>query len=94
MTCHLAFIEAPQQPSRPTTTRCPQRCYSTTVPLRQRHVNGTADVGVWQFPLIGEAALAAACLVALPGAGYGEAAQTLKAMAEAATSRRRTRSGA
>ena len=38
---------------------------------------------------IEEAALAASCLVALPGAGYLEAAQTLKAMAERATSRRR-----
>jgi hypothetical protein len=28
---------------------------------------------------IEQAALAASCLVALPGAGYGEAAQTLKA---------------
>jgi hypothetical protein len=37
-----------------------------------------------------EAALAASCLVALPGAGYREAAQTLKAMAETATRRRRT----
>jgi hypothetical protein len=37
---------------------------------------------------IEEATLAAACLVALPGAGYGEAAQTLKAMAESATRRR------
>jgi hypothetical protein len=40
---------------------------------------------------IEEAALAAACLVALPGAGYGEAASTLKAMAETATRRRRER---
>jgi hypothetical protein len=31
---------------------------------------------------IEEAALAASCLVALPGAGYGEAAQALKAMSE------------
>jgi hypothetical protein len=31
---------------------------------------------------IEEAALAASCLVALPGAGYREAAQTLRAMAE------------
>ena len=38
---------------------------------------------------IEEAALAASCLVALPGASYGEAAQTLKAMAERATRRRR-----
>ena len=38
---------------------------------------------------IEEAALAASCLVALPSAGYLEAAQTLKAMAERATSRRR-----
>jgi hypothetical protein len=38
---------------------------------------------------IEEAALAAFCLVALPGAGYGEAAQTLQAMAERATRRRR-----
>jgi hypothetical protein len=38
---------------------------------------------------IEEAALAAACLVALPGAGYGEAAQALKAMAETAPRRRR-----
>jgi hypothetical protein len=38
---------------------------------------------------IEEAALAAACRVALPGAGYGEAASTLKAMAETATRRRR-----
>lgn len=38
---------------------------------------------------IEEAALAASCLVALPGARYLEAAQTLKTMAETATSRRR-----
>ena len=38
---------------------------------------------------IEEAALAASCLAALPGAGYPEAAQTLKAMAESATRRRR-----
>src|SRR5215218_5992609 len=38
---------------------------------------------------IEEAALAASCLVALPGARYREAAQTLKAMAETATRRRR-----
>jgi hypothetical protein len=43
---------------------------------------------------IEEAALAAACLVALPGASYREAAQTLKAMAETATSRRRARGSA
>jgi hypothetical protein len=36
---------------------------------------------------IEEAALAAASLVALPGAGYREAAQTLKAMAETARHR-------
>jgi hypothetical protein len=40
---------------------------------------------------IEEAALAASCLVALPGASYREAAQTLKAMAETATRRRRER---
>ena len=33
--------------------------------------------------------LAASCLAALPGAGYREAAQTLKGMAERATTRRR-----
>jgi hypothetical protein len=38
---------------------------------------------------IEEAALAATGLVALPGAGYGNAAHTLKAMAETATRRRR-----
>ena len=40
---------------------------------------------------IDEAAFAASCLVALPGASYGEAAPTLKAMAETATRRRRER---
>jgi hypothetical protein len=40
---------------------------------------------------IDEAALAASCLIALPGAAYPEAAQTLKAMAETATRRRRER---
>jgi hypothetical protein len=40
---------------------------------------------------IEEAALAASCLVALPGAGYQEAAQTLRAMAERASRRRRER---
>jgi hypothetical protein len=40
---------------------------------------------------IEEAALAASCLVALPGARYREAAQTLKAMAETATRRRHER---
>jgi hypothetical protein len=38
---------------------------------------------------IEEAALAASCLTALPGADYQEAAQTLQAMAESATRRRR-----
>ena len=38
---------------------------------------------------IEEAALAASCLAALPGVGYPEAAQTLKAMAERASRRRR-----
>jgi hypothetical protein len=40
---------------------------------------------------IQEAALAASSLAALTGAGYLEAAQTLKGMAERATSRRRSR---
>jgi hypothetical protein len=40
---------------------------------------------------IEEAALAASSLAALPGAGYREAAQTLKALAETATRRRRER---
>jgi hypothetical protein len=38
---------------------------------------------------IEEATLAASSLIALPGAGYGEAAQTLKAMAETAARRKR-----
>jgi hypothetical protein len=38
---------------------------------------------------IEEAALASSCLVALPGACYGEAVQVLKAMAETATRRQR-----
>lgn len=38
---------------------------------------------------IEQAALAASCLVSLPGVGYLEAAQALKAMAETATSRQR-----
>jgi hypothetical protein len=38
---------------------------------------------------IEEAGLAASALLALPGAGYQEAAQTLQAMAERATRRRR-----
>ena len=40
---------------------------------------------------IEEAALAASCLAALPGVGFSEAAQTLKAMAERASRRRRER---
>jgi hypothetical protein len=40
---------------------------------------------------IEEAALAVSCLVALPGAGYREAAQTLQAVAKRATRRRRER---
>jgi hypothetical protein len=40
---------------------------------------------------IEEAALAASSLVALTGVGYREAAQTLEAMAERATRRRRER---
>jgi hypothetical protein len=40
---------------------------------------------------IEEAGLAASCLLALAGVGYQEAAQTLRAMAERASSRRRTR---
>ena len=43
---------------------------------------------------IEEAALAASCLASLPGGRYREAAQTLKAMAERASSRRRTRGAA
>jgi hypothetical protein len=38
---------------------------------------------------IDEAVLAASSLIALTGVGYQEAAQTLRAMAERATSRRR-----
>jgi hypothetical protein len=38
---------------------------------------------------IEDARLAASCLIALPGGGYREAAQTHKAMAETPTSRRR-----
>jgi NAD(P)H-dependent FMN reductase len=37
---------------------------------------------------IEDAGLAASCLIALPGSGYREAAQTLKAQAETATRRR------
>ena len=40
---------------------------------------------------IEEAALAAACLVALTGGAYEEATATLRAMAETASSRRRAR---
>jgi hypothetical protein len=40
---------------------------------------------------IEEAALAAACLVALTGGAYEEARATLRVMAETATSRRRAR---
>jgi len=40
---------------------------------------------------IEEAALATGCLVALPGVGYEETARTLRAMAERASSRRRSR---
>ena len=40
-------------------------------------------------PTIEEAALAASSLAALPGAGYAEAATTLKSMAETAARRRR-----
>ena len=40
---------------------------------------------------IEEAALAASSLIALTGAGYQEAVQTLRAMAERATRRRRER---
>jgi hypothetical protein len=43
---------------------------------------------------IDEAALAAASLVALTGVAYQEAAQTLRAMAERASSRRRERGAA
>ena len=42
---------------------------------------------------IEEAALAAASLAALPGAGFGEAVQTLKALSERAARRRRERIG-
>jgi hypothetical protein len=41
--------------------------------------------------MIEQAALAASCLAALPGASYQEAAQTLRGLAETATSRRRAR---
>ena len=40
---------------------------------------------------IDEAGLAASCLLALPGASYQQAAETLRAMAERATRRRRAR---
>jgi NAD(P)H-dependent FMN reductase len=40
---------------------------------------------------IEEAGLVASCLAVLPGATYKEAVQTLRAMAETATSRRRAR---
>ena len=40
---------------------------------------------------IEEAALAACCLAALPGGSFQQAVQTLRAMAEAATRRRRER---
>jgi hypothetical protein len=40
---------------------------------------------------IEEAALAASCLAALPGGGFQQAVQMLRAMAEAATRRRRER---
>jgi hypothetical protein len=40
---------------------------------------------------IEEAALAASCLIALTGAGYEEASTTLRALAERASRRRRTR---
>jgi hypothetical protein len=40
---------------------------------------------------IEEAGLAASCLIALPGPRYQEAGQTLRAMAEGATRRRRAR---
>ena len=38
---------------------------------------------------IEDAGLVASCLIALPGSGYREAVQTLKAMAETATRRKR-----
>ena len=40
---------------------------------------------------IEDAGLAASCLIALPGGSYREAVQTLKALAETATRRRRER---
>jgi hypothetical protein len=40
---------------------------------------------------IEEAGLAASCLIALPGVGHQETAETLRGMAERATSRRRAR---
>jgi hypothetical protein len=40
---------------------------------------------------IEDATLVASCLAALPGGSYKEAVQTLRAMAETATSRRRAR---
>jgi hypothetical protein len=43
---------------------------------------------------IEEAALVASCLIALPGVGYREAEQTLRAMVERAASRRRTEGAA
>jgi hypothetical protein len=43
---------------------------------------------------IEEAALAASSLIALAGVGYSEAAQTLRALAERATSRRRAEGSA
>ena len=49
----------------------------------QRLLEEHPDATIEQPPL------AASCLVALPGARYLEAAQTLKAMAETANSRRR-----
>jgi hypothetical protein len=51
----------------------------------QRYLDEHPDV------TIEEAGLAASCLLALPGASYQQAVETLRAMAERASRRRRTR---
>jgi hypothetical protein len=63
----------------------PRRFQRVAARWLQRYLEEHPDV------TIEEAGLAASCLLALAGASYQQAAETLRAMAERATRRRRAR---
>jgi hypothetical protein len=70
------LLSLPKRPARKDSGRYPRVAARWLRRLLEEHPDA----------MIEEAALAASCLVALPGASYREAAQTLTAMTEMATS--------